>query len=99
MGRDREDNRCNVRVMANPRKIVIVGGGIGGLTAALSLLKRGLDVEVYEQAPELKECGRAAGPPRLCDWEAREPTARATLFVSNTRARFLRLHGAEFFIA
>jgi salicylate hydroxylase len=40
-----------------PQKIVIVGGGIGGLAAALSLLKRGLDVEVYEQAPELKEVG------------------------------------------
>ena len=39
------------------KKIVIVGGGIGGLAAALSLLKRGLDVEVYEQAPELKEVG------------------------------------------
>jgi salicylate hydroxylase len=39
------------------QKIVIVGGGIGGLAAALSLLKRGLDVEVYEQAPELKEVG------------------------------------------
>ena len=43
--------------MAPNRKIVIVGGGIGGLTAALSLLKRGHDVEVHEQAPELKEVG------------------------------------------
>jgi salicylate hydroxylase len=43
--------------MAAPGKIVIVGGGIGGLAAALSLLKRGHDVEVYEQAPELKEVG------------------------------------------
>src|SRR5581483_11461733 len=33
------------------------GGGIGGLTAALALLKRGLDVEIHEQAPELKEIG------------------------------------------
>jgi phytoene dehydrogenase-like protein len=32
--------------MTGPQKIVIVGGGIGGLAAALSLLKRGLDVEV-----------------------------------------------------
>ena len=40
-----------------PKKIVIVGGGIGGLAAALSLLKRGRDVEVHEQAPELKEVG------------------------------------------
>jgi len=40
-----------------PDKIVIIGGGIGGLAAALSLLKRGFDVEVHEQAPELKEVG------------------------------------------
>jgi salicylate hydroxylase len=38
-------------------KIIIIGGGIGGLAAALSLLKRGLDVKVHEQAPELKEVG------------------------------------------
>jgi salicylate hydroxylase len=38
-------------------KVIIVGAGIGGLAAALSLLKRGIDVEVYEQAPELKEVG------------------------------------------
>ena len=38
-------------------KIVVVGAGIGGLAAALALLRRGLDVEVYEQAAELKEVG------------------------------------------
>jgi salicylate hydroxylase len=38
-------------------KVLIVGAGIGGLTAALALLRRGLDVEVYEQAYELKEVG------------------------------------------
>jgi 2-polyprenyl-6-methoxyphenol hydroxylase-like FAD-dependent oxidoreductase len=38
-------------------KVAIVGGGIGGLTAALALLRLGIDVEVYEQAPELKEVG------------------------------------------
>ena len=43
--------------MASPGKIAIIGGGIGGLTAALALLKRGLDVDIYEQAPELKEVG------------------------------------------
>jgi len=37
--------------------ILIAGGGIGGLTAALALLRRGFDVDVYEQAPELKEVG------------------------------------------
>jgi salicylate hydroxylase len=38
-------------------RIAIVGGGIGGLCAALSLIRQGVDVVVYEQAPELKELG------------------------------------------
>jgi salicylate hydroxylase len=37
--------------------IAIVGGGIGGLAAALALIRRGIDVDVYEQAPELRELG------------------------------------------
>jgi salicylate hydroxylase len=41
--------------MAAP--VAIVGGGIGGLTAALALVRRGIDAEVYEQAPELREVG------------------------------------------
>ena len=36
---------------------IIAGAGIGGLTAALALLQRGIDVDVYEQAPELRELG------------------------------------------
>ena len=40
-----------------PEKIVIVGGGIGGLAAALALIRRGIDVDVYEQAHELRELG------------------------------------------
>src|SRR5919197_3198568 len=43
--------------MAGLGKIAIVGGGIGGLTAALALLCEGINVDVYEQAPELKEVG------------------------------------------
>ena len=38
-------------------KIAIIGGGIGGLTAALHLLKAGLDVHVYEQAAAIGEIG------------------------------------------
>ncbi len=37
--------------------VAIVGGGIGGLTAALALARRGIAVDVYEQAPELRELG------------------------------------------
>jgi salicylate hydroxylase len=38
-------------------RVLIAGGGLGGLTAALALLKSGCDVEVYEQAAELREVG------------------------------------------
>ena len=37
--------------------VLIAGGGIGGLAAAAALLQRGVDVDVYEQAVELKEVG------------------------------------------
>jgi len=37
--------------------IAIIGGGIGGLAAALSLLRAGFDVQVYEQVSELREVG------------------------------------------
>lgn len=35
----------------------VVGGGIGGLAAAAALVRVGIDVSVYEQAPELGEIG------------------------------------------
>jgi salicylate hydroxylase len=38
-------------------RIAIIGAGIGGLTAALALLQRGIDVDIYEQAPALGEIG------------------------------------------
>ena len=43
--------------MAARKTVLIVGAGIGGLTAALACLKQGFDVEVVEQASELKEVG------------------------------------------
>jgi 2-polyprenyl-6-methoxyphenol hydroxylase-like FAD-dependent oxidoreductase len=39
------------------RKALIIGGGVGGLTAALTLRRSGWDVEVFEQAPQLREVG------------------------------------------
>ena len=37
--------------------VLIVGGGIGGLAAALALAQKGIRTQVLEQAPELKEVG------------------------------------------
>jgi 2-polyprenyl-6-methoxyphenol hydroxylase-like FAD-dependent oxidoreductase len=41
----------------NPIRVAVVGGGIGGVAAAVALLKRGIDVHLYEQAPALTEVG------------------------------------------
>jgi salicylate hydroxylase len=38
-------------------QVAIIGGGIGGLTAAASLLRAGFEVQVYEQARSLGEVG------------------------------------------
>jgi salicylate hydroxylase len=40
-----------------PLRIAVIGGGIGGLTAALALRQAGFEVDVYEQAPELTQIG------------------------------------------
>jgi salicylate hydroxylase len=39
------------------RRVMIIGGGLGGATFALALAQRGFDVKVYEQAPVLTEQG------------------------------------------
>lgn len=39
------------------KRILIVGGGIGGLTAAACLQRSGFDVALFEQSPDLGEVG------------------------------------------
>jgi 2-polyprenyl-6-methoxyphenol hydroxylase-like FAD-dependent oxidoreductase len=39
------------------RKVLIIGGGIGGLTTAIALRQRGFNVQVYENAPVLQPLG------------------------------------------
>ena len=38
-------------------RVAIIGGGIGGATAGCALAQAGVEVSVYEAAPELKEIG------------------------------------------
>lgn len=44
-------------MVANARRIIIIGAGIGGLAAGLALQRRGFRVVVYERAPEIREIG------------------------------------------
>src|ERR1035438_7657657 len=47
--------------MMNPDRsslpVLVAGGGIGGLSAALSLVRQGFQVKVLEQGPEIGELG------------------------------------------
>ena len=55
-------------------RILIAGAGIGGLVAALALVQRGFEVELYEQAADLREVG--AG---LSDLPQRSRVLRASV--------------------
>jgi 2-polyprenyl-6-methoxyphenol hydroxylase-like FAD-dependent oxidoreductase len=43
--------------MTQSLQVAVVGGGIGGLTAAIALRARGAKVMVFEQAEKLREIG------------------------------------------
>jgi len=42
---------------ATSNRVIVAGGGIGGLAAALALVRQGFEVLVLEQAPEIGEIG------------------------------------------
>jgi salicylate hydroxylase len=52
-----ERREKDVAMVKSPTNVVIVGGGIGGLFAAIALIAHGLRVSVYEQARALGEIG------------------------------------------
>lgn len=53
----RMGSRSSIHHTTNYMNGIIIGGGIGGLTAAIALRQRGILVTVYEAAPELKSVG------------------------------------------
>jgi 2-polyprenyl-6-methoxyphenol hydroxylase-like FAD-dependent oxidoreductase len=47
--------------MNQAKSFAIIGGGIGGLTLAIGMQRRGFRVNVYENAPEIKPLGAGLG--------------------------------------
>lgn len=44
-------------------RVLIIGGGIGGLTAAVAFRRKGWDAVVYEATPELRPVGKGIWMP------------------------------------
>ncbi len=70
------------------QQVLIVGGGIGGLAAALALSRKGIPSQVIEQAPEFKEIGAGIqlGPNVFWMFEALgliEPVSALAVFPNN----------------
>ena len=75
-------------------KVAIVGGGVGGLTAAIALARKGIECKVYEQAPSITAPGASLqlGPNalRLMDELGLLPRLRArSALASRARPRSL----------
>jgi 2-polyprenyl-6-methoxyphenol hydroxylase-like FAD-dependent oxidoreductase len=45
--------------------VIVIGGGIGGLSAAIGLQRRGVPVTVFERMPEVREIGTGTGIQRV----------------------------------
>lgn len=65
---------------SKPLRVIIAGAGIAGLATAISLTRisgiTDLDVQLYEQAPELREIGASI---------ALSPNVRSTTAVERNR--------------
>ena len=84
--------------MARSRTVVIAGAGIGGLTCALALIRRGFRAVVLEQAEALEAVGAGIqlspnATRILAELGVTEPLARAV--VAPDEIRVLRSHNAR----
>jgi len=74
--------------------VLVAGGGIGGIAAALALVRQGYQVQVFEQAPEVGEIGAGIqlGPNAFHAFDAlgvgQKARDRAVLTDENFCARF-----------
>lgn len=81
----------------SPLRVIVVGGGLAGLTCALTLSLTGHIVTVYEQARELREVGAGITVPpnsvRILNWLS--VLTKQTLTVANSSIVRCWKDGAE----
>jgi salicylate hydroxylase len=85
--------------MSTVQQLLIAGGGIGGLAAALAISRAGWEVRVFERAPSFSEVGAGVqlGPNVtriLCGWGLERELAAAAAFPERLQV-FNAASGAE----
>jgi len=58
-----EDTATSVRAVSGIRRVLVVGGGVGGLTAAAAFARRGVEVVLIERRPAFDIPGVGLGQP------------------------------------
>ncbi|NEQ24663.1 MAG: NAD(P)-binding protein [Microcoleus sp. SIO2G3] len=86
-------NNSNEFSASPPLKIAIIGAGIGGLATAIALMKKGFDVQVYEQAHALQPVGAGLTllPNGLNSLDAIKPGIVESLIDAGSQTRLLKL--------
>src|SRR5262245_46409074 len=74
--------------MRRAPRIAIVGGGVGGLAAALALERRGAEIVVCEQSPALNEIGAGLNLSPNALLAPRAPRRRGGSHCAGVRVRF-----------
>ncbi|MDR1969615.1 MAG: FAD-dependent monooxygenase [Burkholderiaceae bacterium] len=85
--------------MSTTQQLLIAGGGLGGLAAALATLRAGWEVRLFERAPEFSEVGAGVqlGPNvtrLLCGWGLTRELSAVASFPDRLQVRSA-INGAE----
>ena len=86
-----QSGKYKIRLAGKPKKVAVIGGGIGGMEAARVLSLRGHDVDLYEKSGELGGIFIAAAAPsfkekdkQLISWMIRQITKLGVNIHLNT---------------
>ena len=97
-----QSKKYNIQPAKKAKKIAVVGGGIGGMEAAILLAKRGHNVTLYEKTSQLGGVFIAAAAPSfkekdrdLIKWYIRELAKQPVEVKLNTEVTDIDLLGAD----